>query len=203
MTLGETMKSQFSTRSWVIAGAVALAVLIGVTTGIGVFVGNKLAQNRSNNSQLIPQMPLNLHAGTATRSESLSMATGRIEERVEGLFILDHVSGDLQCWVLNPKYGQPIGFYSANVKQDLAAEGAKTGGTDYVMVTGDYFFEGGRGNDAPGRTICYVGEATSGAVIGYGLLYNRQAINRGQQQRGELKLLCKGLARGEQTVRDQ
>jgi len=197
------MKSRFSTLNWMIVGAVAFAVLIGATTGIGVYVGNKLAQNRDIDAQLIPQIPLELHAGTSTRANSLSMATGQIEERVEGLFILDHVSGDLQCWVLNPKNGQPIGFYTANVKQDLAAEGAKTGGSDYVMVTGDYFFEGGSGNDAPGRTICYVGEATSGNVVGYGLLYNRQMINRGKPQRGQLKLLCKGVARGEQTVRDQ
>ena len=196
------MKSQL-TRNWIIAGAVALAVLIGATTGIGVFVGNKLAQNRDTNSQLIPPIPLDLHAGTSTRAKSLSMATGRIEERVEGLFILDHGSGDLQCWVLNPKNGEPIGFYTANVKQDLAAEGAKTGGSDFVMVTGDFFFEGGSGNNAPGRTVCYVGEATSGNVVGYGLLYNRQSINRGNPQRGQLKLLCKGAARGDQTVRDQ
>ena len=199
------MKSQPTSRNWVIAGAVALAILIGTTTGISVYVGNKLAQNRDSNSQLIPpmpQLPLDLHAGTATRAKSLSMATGQIDERVEGLFVLDHISGNLQCWVLNPRNGQPIGFYSANVKSDLATDG-KAGESEYVMVTGDFFFRGGAGNEAPGRTVCYVGEASSGNVVGYGLIYNESAITRGTPQKGPLKLLCKGSARGEQTVRDQ
>ena len=197
------LSTQLSTRNWIIAGAFALAILIGATTGIGVFVGSKLAQNQNTNSQLMPQIPLNLHAASASRSKSLSMATGQIEERVEGLFVLDHVSGDLQCWVLNPRNGEPIGFYTANVKQDLADEASKSGGGDYVMVTGDFFFDGGSGNEAPGRTVCYVADATSGNVVGYGLLYNQTSINRGKPQRGPLKLLCKGSARGEQTVRDQ
>ena len=198
------MKSQRTSRNWIIAGAVALAILIGATTGIGVFVGNKLAQNRDSNSQLIPPMPhpLELNAGTSTRAKSLSMATGQIDEDVEGLFVLDHISGNLQCWILNPRTGQPIGFYTANVKQDLASDG-KTGESEYVMVTGDFFFRGGAGNEAPGRTVCYVGDAGTGNVVGYGLVYNESAIKRGTAQKGLLKLLCKGSARGEQTVRDQ
>lgn len=199
------MKSQLSSRNWMIAGAVSLALLIGLTTGIGVFVGNKLAQNRASESQLIPpipQLPLDLHAGTATRAKSLSMATGQIDDRVEGLFVLDHISGNLQCWVLNPRNGEPIGFYSANVKQDLASTG-KSGESDYVMVTGNFFFQGGSGNSTPGRTVCYVGEASTGNVVGYGLIYDTQAIKRGNPQQGPLKLVCKGSARGEQTVRDQ
>ena len=83
------LSTQLSTRNWIIAGAFALAILIGATTGIGVFVGSKLAQNQNPNSQLMPQIPLNLHAASASRSKSLSMATGQIEERVEGLFVLD------------------------------------------------------------------------------------------------------------------
>jgi len=190
------MKSQRTSRNWMIAGAIALALLIGLTTGIGVFVGNKLAQNRAVDSiPPIPQLPLQLHAGTSTRTKSLSMATGQIDERVEGLFLLDHSSGNLQCWILNSRDGKPTGFYTANVKQDLGGAG-KTGESDYVMVTGDFFFRGGAGNDVPGRTVCYVGDASSGNVVGYGLEYNQSAITRGTPFKGVLTVLCKGSARG-------
>jgi len=196
------MKAQLK---WLIAGAISLALLIGLTTGVGVYVGNMLAQNRQANAQLIPpipNLPLELNAGTSTKGKSLSMATGRIDERVEGLFLLDHISGDLQCWVLNPRNGEPIGFFTANVKQDLDGEG-KTGESDYVMVTGDFFFRGGSGNQTPGGTVVYVGDTSTGNVVGYGVIYDSPALNRGTAQKGALKKVCSGSARGEQATRDQ
>lgn len=193
------MKTLFSSRfSKFFFGATAVALLIGLTTGLGVYVGNRMAQSRQ-----AEMSPLQLLAGTATRSKSISMATGLIDNNVEGLFVLDHVSGNLQCWVLSPRTGQVGGIYRANVAIDLAG-GRKAGEPDYVMTTGNFFFSGGNtGNDAPGQSICYVADSTSGNVVGYGLVYNKQGIRQGVMQAGLLRVVCKGTTRGESTTRDQ
>jgi len=193
------MKRIFSSRVALIAGtALAISLLVGVSSGVGVYVGSRMAQQ-----QAIPELPLELNAGTSARGKSMSMATGLIDGNVEGLFLLDHVTGNLQCWVLSPKTGSVGGYYTANVARDLQLEG-KTGATEYLMVTGNFFFAGNSGNDAPGNSVCYVGDSASGKVVGYGLVYNKQAIKRGVVQNGPLKLVCKGTARAEEsTTRDQ
>ena len=81
--------------SIIISVGVGLALLIGLTTGIGVYVGNRLAQDR----QFSQLPPIELAAGTAARTKSLSMATGLIDNNVEALFVLDHLTGNLQCWL--------------------------------------------------------------------------------------------------------
>lgn len=193
------MKTKLTSRFWIVAcSAVAVVLIIGITSGVGAYVGHKLAQD-----QMIPAIPpLELNAGTAARSKSMSMATGLVDGNVEGLFILDHVSGVLQCWVLSPKTGSVGGYYTANVGMDLAA-GGKAGSAEYMMVTGNFFFDGNTGNLAPGQSICYVGDANTGNVVGYGLVYNKQGIIRGIPQKGLLKLVCKGAGRLTQTKRDQ
>ncbi len=162
-----TMKTKLTSRFWIaVCAAFALVSLIGITSGVGAYVGNRLAQE-----QVIPAIPqLELNAGTASRSKSMSMATGLVDGNVEGLFLLDHVSGVLQCWVLSPKTGSVGGYYTANVGNDLAVAG-KTGSAEYMMVTGNFFFDGNTGNLAPGQSVCYVGDASTGNVVGYGLVW--------------------------------
>ena len=181
----------------VVFGIVGLT-LVGTVSGVGAFLGNRLAQNASaTNSQ-----PLQLQAGTAARGKSLSMATGLIDENVEGLFVLDHVSGDIQCWLLSPRTGAVGGIYKANVVKDLGVE--KAGDADYAMATGNFNFIGNNaGNVGPGNSICYVADTKSGKVVGYGIIYDKQAIRRGNVTGGELKVVCKGAIRGEQLTRDQ
>jgi len=195
------MKTILKSRFWiVVCSAVAIALLIGITSGVGAYIGNRIAQE-----QVIPPIPpLELNAGTAARSKSMSMATGLVDGNVEGLFLLDHVTGVLQCWVLSPRTGSVGGYYTANAASDLATGANKTGGAEYMMVTGNFFFDGGvAGNNVPGQSVCYVGDASTGNVVGYGLIYNKQGIVRGVPQKGALKLVCKGVARLAQTTRDQ
>ena len=131
------------------------------------------------------------------------MATGLIDGNVEGLFVLDHVSGNLQCWLLSPKTGAVGGIYIANVGADLAGAG-KAGEADYVMTTGNFFFSGASTTSAaPGQSVCYVADASSGNVVGYGLVYNKQGMKRGILQKGALKIVCKGTVRSEAATRDQ
>lgn len=176
-----------------------VALTFGLTTGIGVYVGNRLAQSR-----MIENMPpVNLHAGTAARTKSMSMATGWIDGNVEALFVLDHVTGNLQCWLLNKRTGKVGGIYRANAAADLAVAG-KTGTPDYLMTTGNFIFEGGvSGNNKPSKSICYVCDANTGNVVGYNVVYNEQIINRGGAETGSLVLVCKGAARAAAVNRDQ
>ena len=182
-----------------IFGALGLALLIGLTTGIGVYVGNRLAQDR----MLSEMPPINLQAGTATRTKSMSMATGRVDDDAEALFVLDHVTGNLQCWLLNSRTGKVGGIYRANAGTDLAA-GGKTGQPEFMMATGNYFFRGGvTGNNQPSRSICWVADATTGNVVGYNVIYNEQVLNRGGAEQGTLTLVCKGASRTAAVTRDQ
>ncbi len=132
------MKRKKSSRIWIVAGAcTGLAFLTMISSGVGVYLGNHFAQDRM--SQELP--PIQLKAGTAARTKSLSMATGLVDNNAEALFVLDHVSGNLQCWLLNSRTGSVGGIFTANVAADLMMVN-KTGEPDYVMTTGNFFFTG-------------------------------------------------------------
>ena len=178
-----------------LASAIGLSAVVVTSTCIGVLAGTNFA------AMNLKQSPLPLHAGTAVTGKSMSMATGLIDDQVEGLYVLDHVSGNLQCWTLNARTGAVGGVYRANVAADLVAD--KTGVADYVMTTGNFFYDGGvSGNLVPAKSVVYVADVTTGNVVGYGLAYDKQADRRGVVQAGELKVMCKGASR-EIMTRDQ
>ncbi|MEL7499978.1 MAG: hypothetical protein AAFN77_20410 [Planctomycetota bacterium] len=186
---------QFTWQS--IGFAIAIMLGIGVIAGVGAYVGTKVAQPQ-------PQidLPLQLNAATGARSKSLSMATGSIDGDVEGLWILDHVTGNLQCWVLNARTGGVGAIYSTNVAGDLAT--GKAGDSELMMVTGVFLWDGGKlGNARPGQSICYVADSKTGNVVGYGFAFNNQAKKQGAIQYGPLQLICSGKARTGSVERDQ
>lgn len=182
-----------------IMGALGVAILVGVTTAVGAYVGSRMAERR-----IIANLPpINLQAGTAARTKSMSMATGSIDGNAEALFVLDHVTGNIQCWLLNARTGQVGGIYRANAAADLAVAG-KTGAPDFIMTTGNFFFSGGNtGNNQPSKSVCYVGDANTGNVVGYNVIYNQQVLNRGGVEQGTLNLVCKGASRTAAVKRDQ
>ncbi len=191
------MKSR--TFSMFAMGALGFALLIGVATGIGVYVGNRLAQDR----MIAGMPPIELHAATGSRTKSMSMATGSIDGNAEALFVLDHVTGNLQCWLLNSRTGKVGGIYRANAAADLAVAG-KTGEPEFMMATGNFFWNGGNtGNNQPSKSICWVGDANTGNVVGYNVIYNEQVLNRGGVEQGTLNLVCKGASRTAAVTRDQ
>jgi hypothetical protein len=155
--------------------------------------------------QFKPDPPLVLKADSASAGEKLSMATGLVDRDrfVEGLFVLDHLSGLLQCWLINSRTGAVAGIYTTNVTQHL--ELPQGGDADYVMTTGSIQVEnsaGRRGNVLPAGCICYVGDGNTGKVVGYTLFYDRQLIANNGSQRGELEVVARGLARDAATERD-
>ena len=129
------------------------------------------------------------------------MATGFISDGVEGLFVLDHLSGNLQCWIMSTETGNIGGIYRTNVARDLLVE--KGGQPDYIMTTGGFIWQRGNvGNIYPAKLIVYVGDGSTGNVAGYHLTYSQTDLKRGVVMTGELQLVCQGAAR-EVITRDQ
>lgn len=188
--------SRFSLLSLSIIGG----LMVG-TTLLGAVVGSFLASG--DDSPSVDLEPLKLHAASAARGKNISLATGWIDESVEGVYILDHLTGNLQCWVLSPKTGKISGVYVANVNVGLETDVA--GDKDYVMSTGSFAFSGGSsGQRVPARSVVYVAEGNSGNVAAFGLQYDKALIRRGGGvDNGTLELIGKAPARGAGVTRDQ
>lgn len=170
---------------------------IGIMAGVGAFVGNQWTDSGTQASV----NPVGLHAGSAVRNDNLSMATGLITSEVEGLWLLDHESGNLQCWVMNPRTGAVAGVYATNVANDVESSKGKP---DFLMTAGKFVFNGGNvANRSPANSICYVANTTSGIVAGYSVAINRQTLKRGLSETGRLTRVCIGKVKEGSSTRDQ
>jgi len=182
-----------ATTAWL---TIAGLMLVGLVAGAGAFVGTQFAAQQNTSA-----LPIELQAATSSNNDSLSMATGLITNEVEGLWLLDHETGKLQCWVLSPRTGAVAAIFATNVANDLDSSKGKP---ELVMTTGSFFFSGGKiGNLSPAQSICYVANTTSGVVAGYSVNVNRQQISRGQTQAGELRKVCTGKIKEQAATRDQ
>jgi len=168
---------------------------------LGVSVGVIWATSYGNGNQSSPQLtPVSFFPDSAVRSKNLSMATGLISDDVEGLFVLDHLTGNLNCMVLNPRTGKAGALYTTNV---FAGLGITKEGADFVMTTGRINVPGSKGNQAPALCVVYVGDSNTGKVVGYSLFYNRAKATQGGQQGGTFTVVFAGQTRGETVDRDQ
>lgn len=196
------MKQNQNSNAWLV---VTIAGII-VAMGCGFYLGRSTnVQSATQQSELQAEydemqrtLPLRLAADSASGGKTISMATGSITGDADGLFILDHMTGILQCWLLNPRTGTVGGIYVADVGIAL---GLDKGDPDFVMTTGDFFIRAG-GNQKPANTICYVGEGKSGKVAGFSLAYNKAGIQQGAVQRGELRMVCSGPVRQAGAIRE-
>jgi hypothetical protein len=131
-----------------------------------------------------------INATASVTSEKYSMATGAVSEEAEGVFVLDHNSGLLQCSVLYPRMGQVMAQFTVNVGEALGA-GAKGG--SYVMVTG--FVDFPRSSSTPAATtVVYVLDTGTGNFACYGIPFDRTAVSAGRAQQNVMQLVFKGTA---------
>jgi hypothetical protein len=121
------------------------------------------------------------------------MATGPIDSDMEGVFMLDYLTGELHCWVLYPQSAQFGGMFKYNVIADLGVQQGKK--PNYVMVTGQASFGGRTGVQTPAGCAVYVADANTGNVAAYSLLWNRTMARTGTPQTGTFRLLGTGKAR--------
>lgn len=178
----------------------ALGILaLGASMGIS---WNSASSSPKTHAQNVQEMLLN--ADTATRGKNMSLATGQISGDVEGLFVLDHLSGNLSCIVLSPRNGQAGGsLFVTNVNRDLGS--GKAGQNDYLMTTG--YINAGRGGrvgqNRPANCVVYVADGNTGQVAAYSLQYNQTLIDSGRGQAGNLVRIWSGASRENTVRRDQ
>lgn len=171
---------------------------MGLLVGIGMMIGATSAvhqQQNSNSTQ--PRLPegIPLEATASSNGENISVATGAIDENVEGVFVLDHLTGQLTCFVANPRNlgGVLNGQFKTNVANDLGvAQGKKP---DYVMTVGGVAAIRGGGAARPADSIVYVADGSTGHVVGYSLPWMPTKAKAGQPQGGALVKIMIGQAR--------
>lgn len=198
------MKQNQISNGWLIVTIAGIIVAMGCGFYLGqstnVPTANTAAQAelQAEYDELKRTLPLRLAADSASGGKTISMATGTITGDADGLFILDHMTGILQCWLLNTRTGSVGGIYVADVGMAL---GLDKGDPDFVMTTGDFFIRSS-GNNKAANTICYVGEGKSGKVAGFSLAYNKAGIQQGAVQQGKLNMVCSGPVRQAGAIRE-
>ncbi len=184
------MSRWFRTRADFHAG---WGVAVGLAAGIGMTVGVVVTLYFYSVAELgFPQIPL--YASATHSADTLAVATGLVDDEVEGLYVLDYLTGELQCAVLNYRVGKFNSLFRTNVLNDLGIDPAKKR-PNYLMVTGLSNFLRGSAASRPGLSVVYVVDANTGRFAAYGLPWRRELASAGRPQQGALVLLDAGIAR--------
>ncbi|WP_145062882.1 hypothetical protein [Adhaeretor mobilis] len=127
---------------------------------------------------------------TASQGEdNFTIATGLVDQDLEGFFFLDFITGDLRGAILSRRTGKFSGFFEYNVQADF---GTQTQNPKYLMVTGLADLPRGKGPSQLARCVVYVAEATSGQVYAYALPYNGSLNAKGSPQQGSFIMVDGG-----------
>lgn len=169
-----------------------VGLILGILVAIVVVRETSLLDGGQTDREMeLPFIPVQ---ATATDSnDSFIVATGPIDEFVEGIFFLDPVTGELSCWVMSP-WRQT---FSAKFKYDKVADDLglkKSKNSKLLMVTGTWDFRSSSKPIRPSLAIVYVVNSATGQFAAYSVPWN-QNIARKEEHRGELRLVGKGKAR--------
>ncbi len=138
-------------------------VLLGVSAVITGLVAGSLVSHQS---------PLPLHAMTAHGTDKKTMVTVPLDQELEAVVALDHVTCDLTAYVLERSTGKFFIQYRYNVANDFPLQAGKR--PRFLMVAGQANFRQFTGNERIADGVIYVSEEDSGQVVAYGLPWNTQ-----------------------------
>jgi hypothetical protein len=170
-----------------LAAGLAIGLAIGGAMTAGVALGRRTAADRPDFDAL-KLKAMGTHGG-----KTFAIATGQIDEEVEGLYTLDFLTGDLQCYVVNTRTGLPGGWFKTNITKDLSVERGRE--PSYLMVTGTFNVRGAAGNARPAASIVYVADANTGEVACYNFLWARAYAAAATPQMREMYTVAKWKAR--------
>jgi hypothetical protein len=171
-----------------------LAFAAGLALGLAVLVGYILGTSQQQPTVQAPNLQLKAMSGYG--AETFAMVTGPIDtdDGSEGVFLLDYSTGDLTCWVINPRTGTFGAGFKRNVVNDLKVEKGKK--PSFVMATGVVSWKGFTGLQRPASAVVYVCDANTGRFGAYMVPWTPGAFALGALQINEMKLLAAGEARG-------
>lgn len=168
----------------------SMAVLIASFCAGQASVLRKQLADQNVTSPATGEFPFpTLDATSAVTSDKFSMATGYLSQDAEGLFVLDHNSGLLQCSVMYPRLGKFLGLFVVNVQDALGA----SKGSKFIMTTGVVDIPSSNSNPV-GSSVVYVLNTVTGNYACYYIPFNRTLMNSNKPQQGNLKLLATGSA---------
>ncbi len=177
-------------------GAGMIGFGLGLLLGIGMLIGSWATFRWQSAPQFtFPETALR---ATATDSgETFAIATGPVADGIEGIFFLDFLTGDIQCWVIHPRTGMTGGYFVENVVDDLGIEAGGAGRKvpHYLMVTGQAPMQRGTSMLKPCDSLVYVADAATGNFVVYALPWNRQATAVNQPQQARMHVVFRGSAR--------
>src|SRR6187402_1245396 len=103
-------------------------------------------------------------ASVGDRNDKFAVVTAQVDATgfVEGVFVLDFLTGQLRGSVLNPSQGAFAVMYARSVAADFNVNPNQPG--TYAVVTGRANLTAG-GGAQPAASCIYVAELTSGKVI--------------------------------------
>jgi hypothetical protein len=165
-----------------------VGLAIGGALAAGVLIGKS-----SNDAGQAALDELRLKAMASHGAETFAIATGPIDDEVEGLFCLDFLTGELQCFVLNTRGRGLAGWFKTNVVKDMPVEKGKK--PTYVLATGSVASRGSYGNARPAASVIYVADANSGVWAAYTFGWAKGAASAGVAQAQEMQLVFAGKAR--------
>ncbi|MEK6270804.1 MAG: hypothetical protein N2B57_08630 [Planctomycetales bacterium] len=170
----------------------AIAIFLGII--FGAFCTLLTIRSFDSDSVRIG-VPIGVHAATSAGNDGFSVATGQIDENVEGLFLLDGLTGDLTCNIVSVFNGKFFARMHRNVLNDLNLDNDKN--TRLLMVTGMWSFRSQSGQMRPSDSLIYVVDSSSGNYAAYAVPWNKLVSNKGRQgtHLGEIELLDKGTSR--------
>lgn len=136
---------------------------------------------------------MQLEAMGAAPGETFGIATGPIDENSEGFYVLDYLTGELQCWVPDYRTGRFYGAFKTNITADLPVD--RTKDPSYLMITGAIQQRGGAGQNRVADSIVYVLDENTGNFASYTFQWNRNAAAQQQAQAGAMIKVDTGTSR--------
>ena len=142
---------------------VSLGLLLGLATGLAVHIG---LESRQSGDSGFPLEELKLRATASHGSDTFAMATGASDGDSEAVMTMDYLTGDLTCFVLNPRSAKFNAMFRTNVWKELPPTKGKK--ASYVMCTGRWNpLKGGEGGGRPADCVVYVADANTGNFAAY------------------------------------
>ena len=114
--------------------------------------------------------PVLLNATAAHGSKNLTVATVPIDDGVEAVVVLDHVTMELTGYIMNPYTGKFFAGYYSQLADEFGVKQGKV--PELTMVAGHINFRQFTGNNRPADGVIYVAEALSGKMIALGMPWN-------------------------------